>query len=429
MQDKDTVSEPPAPDASRPSPSFVRLVRHALGHLYDPVDLLKHPLAVYLADSLPNIGNRAQELRIFLIDAIDGLEAPERAMLSEKERRPHLVLVDRYIGGLSFDEIAAKLHLGSRQVRREHEEGVLALASYLWMLCGGAASGKEQAGKSSGDSLRTEVDALGIKVENLILADLIAATESAARALAKGYDVRLSVGPAAVDLRALYDSTLAKQALLSCLNTLCAQRPKHLEIAATTGHDMSCLEIRAVPPVSLLDEANFAQGLDECNALMAAQGSSATMIRSNTDGDSSLCAGIRLRFRRQQNTHVLVIDDNQKTLQLYSRYLASGQHSVSFAISAAEAEALLAKSTPDIIILDVMMRDMDGWELLERLRSRPELLRVPIVICSALKEPKLAQLLGAQAYVTKPVVVDELLGIVNRLLAKNSQEEPSLAGL
>ena len=85
---------------------------------------------------------------------------------------------------------------------------------------------------------------------------------------------------------------------------------------------------------------------------------------------------------------------------------------------------MLAASVPDAIVLDVMMRDVDGWELLQTLRSRPELAQVPIIVCSVLNEPTLALALGATAYLRKPIAADVLLAALGRALAQSSPAAP-----
>ena len=138
---------------------------------------------------------------------------------------------------------------------------------------------------------------------------------------------------------------------------------------------------------------------------------------------------MRLLFRPERGARVLVVDDNANMLHLYGRYLAAGRYEVMAASSAVEAETSLAQALPDAIVLDVMMRDTDGWELLQRLRARRELRHVPIVVCSVLNEPKLALSLGAQAYLKKPVAVRDLLQALEQVLGGSSRGEPSPAEL
>jgi CheY-like chemotaxis protein len=100
---------------------------------------------------------------------------------------------------------------------------------------------------------------------------------------------------------------------------------------------------------------------------------------------------------------VALVEDNKDLVALLSRYMAShGYRLVDVGPSIDATEQIVALQ-PDVVVLDVMMPDMDGWELLQQLRSRPELHNVPIAVCSILDEPHLAASLGADAYLHKPI--------------------------
>jgi CheY-like chemotaxis protein len=71
---------------------------------------------------------------------------------------------------------------------------------------------------------------------------------------------------------------------------------------------------------------------------------------------------------------------------------------------------------PDIIVLDVMLPDVDGWELLMRLHEDPTTRSTPIIICTVVKEEDLALSLGAARYLTKPVRPREFIQALDQLL-------------
>ncbi len=77
---------------------------------------------------------------------------------------------------------------------------------------------------------------------------------------------------------------------------------------------------------------------------------------------------------------------------------------------------MVAENPPDLIILDVMMPTMDGWQVLRSLKQNPGTEKIPIIVCSVLKEPELAISLGARAYLKKPVDRLELLATLERIL-------------
>ncbi|MHB0875862.1 MAG: response regulator [Anaerolineae bacterium] len=394
---------------------FVRLVRHALTHLYEPAELMKHPLREFLASRLAEAGSQAHPLRVYLLEAIDLLEPPGQASLTEKQRRPYSVLVDRYIGGLSLEEIGGKMHLSIRQVRREHEEGVQALAAYLWTLGRGVAP-QESGTVEADDALESEVGALGVALEEGLLVRLVESARAPAWALASGAGAALWLDTQAAGSPCLYDSVLGKQALLSCLSALCAQHPQAIKVGPGGTPAAPSIEARVSPSLPAAAAGALAEALAMCTDLMKAQGGNVTMLV----GGDGCCDGVRLWFRRQKGARVLLVDDNEQMLRLYGRYLAMGNHRMVAARSAPEARACLESGVPDIIVLDVMMRDVDGWELLQQLRSQPALNAVPIVVCSVLHEPQLASYLGAQATLKKPVTAEELLATVERVLAESS---------
>jgi CheY-like chemotaxis protein len=63
---------------------------------------------------------------------------------------------------------------------------------------------------------------------------------------------------------------------------------------------------------------------------------------------------------------------------------------------------------------------VDGWQLLQQLRADPDLQGVPIVVCSVLNEPEMAQALGAHYYLKKPASQQQLLATLRLALAGNS---------
>jgi len=256
------------------------------------------------------------------------------------------------------------------------------------------------------------VKAPSVELQALALADVVAAARTPAEALARRYGVTFSVTGLTDDVRCLCDRTLAKQTVISCLGVLLSKRPRFLELLVTRDRRIPSLDLRLTPPLPSAEADALHQELGTCRSLMAAQGSS---VRAQTN-EAALCSGLNLLFRPERGPHVLVIDDNEKMLQLYERYLASGHLAISTATSAHEAQEHLQKALPDAIIIDVMMRDVDGWDLLQQLRSQPKLQAVPIVVCSVLNEPEMAYALGAQAYLKKPITADDLLATLSRLL-------------
>jgi signal transduction histidine kinase len=105
---------------------------------------------------------------------------------------------------------------------------------------------------------------------------------------------------------------------------------------------------------------------------------------------------------------VLLIDDDATTRELVQRMLAKDGLDMLYAASGQEGLRLATERHPDVILLDVILPDQDGWAVLAALTTKLELAGIPVIVMSAAEERGLATTLGASAYLTKPVTQDEL---------------------
>ncbi|GAA3913067.1 hybrid sensor histidine kinase/response regulator [Luteimonas lutimaris] len=113
---------------------------------------------------------------------------------------------------------------------------------------------------------------------------------------------------------------------------------------------------------------------------------------------------------------ILVVDDQAANLRVVSTLLSRHGYEVITADSGEEALAIAFEQAPDLMLLDMIMPGMDGFALLERIKQRPELLRLPVVFLTAAHDRELllrAFDAGAVDYVTKPFMPEELLARVN----------------
>ncbi len=110
---------------------------------------------------------------------------------------------------------------------------------------------------------------------------------------------------------------------------------------------------------------------------------------------------------------VLAIDDNTDTLQLLQRYTAGTQYRLIGTRDPEQALSLAEKLSPQIIVLDVMMPQVDGWKVLGRLQQHPLTGHIPIVVCTILAQEALALSLGASAFIRKPITRQEFLAALD----------------
>ena len=119
---------------------------------------------------------------------------------------------------------------------------------------------------------------------------------------------------------------------------------------------------------------------------------------------------------------IMLVDDEVVMLALLGMTMKRGGFTVIEAESAAMALDLLERTTPDLIILDLMMPGMDGVELCRRIRAREHTAKVPIIMLSALNDAesmKRALAAGANDYLSKLTPHREVLAKVHTLLGTN----------
>ncbi|MGE5376218.1 MAG: response regulator transcription factor [Bacteroidota bacterium] len=116
---------------------------------------------------------------------------------------------------------------------------------------------------------------------------------------------------------------------------------------------------------------------------------------------------------------LLVIDDDSAVTDLLSLLLKSQGFEVFATNNSAEGLSMIRELEPDLVVLDLMMPEMDGWEVC---RSVRQFSQVPIIILSALNDPSMiASVLdaGADDYLTKPTPSRVLVAHINRLAKRN----------
>lgn len=123
---------------------------------------------------------------------------------------------------------------------------------------------------------------------------------------------------------------------------------------------------------------------------------------------------------------ILVVDDEKNIVQLAKLYLSSEGYSVESAFNGAEALEKVRARKPDLVVLDLMMPEVDGWEVCRRLRQESD---IPIIILTARGDDvdKIIGLeLGADDYMTKPFNPRELVARVKAVLRRfNASERPT----
>ena len=119
---------------------------------------------------------------------------------------------------------------------------------------------------------------------------------------------------------------------------------------------------------------------------------------------------------------ILFVDDETETLELLKRALEDRGYAMLTAKSGSEALDLLKTKTPDLILADLRMQPMNGFELFQLVKKNAKFSKTPFFFLTAVNDPlsqKYGETLGADAYITKPVDIDRLDTLIaNRLPPK-----------
>jgi CheY-like chemotaxis protein len=208
--------------------------------------------------------------------------------------------------------------------------------------------------------------------------------------------------------RLLAPAVLVRQALLNIVVAAVQSVPGgRVSVSASVHMGRACVQ------------ACVTQGLAKASSLPACTLEKLQMARelvSRCGGDLEVSPGsadgpfsARLVLPAEQAVTVLVIDDNRDTLQLLKRYLDGTCYRFVPLVDPAQALATAEAEAPQIIVLDVMLPGMDGWELLGALREHPSTEGIPVIVCTILPQDTLALALGAAAFLRKPLTKETFL--------------------
>ena len=123
---------------------------------------------------------------------------------------------------------------------------------------------------------------------------------------------------------------------------------------------------------------------------------------------------------------ILIVDDEPVNIKVLEAKLPSNEYEVSRASSGKEALEKVADTYPEVILLDIMMPEMDGYEVTRRLKADPNTRHIPIIVVTALTETKdkiKALDAGAEEFISKPVNSTELIARIKSMLRLRQYQE------
>jgi len=207
------------------------------------------------------------------------------------------------------------------------------------------------------------------------------------------------------------DRVMLRQALLTVLtHALSVSAPGRLTLTISPQMDTLRLDVQSAAAGREAHIGKAGVGLTAAQSLLEAQGGRLEI----TTGEGGWQA--RVYMPTAARTIILAIDDNADLVSLLQRYLGGYDVTVVGATEGQQALRLAFELRPQLITLDVMMPGQDGWEILQNLKSTPEIEHTPVIVCSVLNEAQLAETMGASGYITKPISQADLLAVLKRWL-------------
>ena len=408
-------------------------LRGALTHLYDPI---YRPSDTLWAVSGCDFEQGARNLQAAIIRAIEDLKPSEPVPPDAQVKRVYELLHYRYVEGRTQQETAEHLGITPRYLRRLQWKAIHVLASLLWehsrlgqqavdTLESVAVQPRDEGGSDAESTdwlsqVREELASLSRSNPRALanVTEMIRTAADIADAITAKRGIALQVGPLKTDLVARIHPSALRQVLVEAIVKLSQIiSTGGIELQADGDGDQVTIYIKAAD--TNLDRPS---DLALAQEILAAH-DGAMEVRPEGDGVSLLLT-LRPAPRSGEGISLLVVDDNEDLVELYRSYITGTRYEIAHIAEGLRVFETVEASPPDIIVLDVMLPDVDGWELLMQVHENSQTRSIPVIVCSVIREEELALALGASAYLPKPVRRREFIQALDRVLSRAEAEAP-----
>lgn len=402
-------------------------LRLALANLRDVVRLRTMDLGQYLLPDVPR-GDRGWELSRLLLAAVDRLR-PAQDDQDDWPRRRYDILTLHYVNGLSASEAADRLACSRRHFYRQLQRALDDLADALYSkvsdpahMASTVASPEAPRLAKEGDGLellRREAAPLLQSQQTCSLVEVWQSVATVLSSLLASCPITVHANLPAELPRVGLSPQILKQFLLALLGDLLrSDQANSITLTAQPrdGELALIVAIQQATPVSSgggreLHGTSEAIG-EQASTQLAAMHGARFAVEVEPGG---VVYRIGLPLVGVQS--VLVVEDNEEVGLLFQRYLASGGYRPLMATNGREAIELARSRELFAVTLDLMMSNKDGWDVLQALRHDPQTQHLPIIVCTVLDHEELALMLGANAFLKKPVMREQLLQALAKLKA------------
>jgi CheY-like chemotaxis protein len=329
-------------------------------------------------------------------------------------------MVLRYVKGLNPQAVADQLSIGLRHYYRVHKSAIADVAGILKERFVGRELMSEEMDQAIEEkSSLSRLELLRLEAVRTIQADrythigdVVDGVFSLLREVLHQHGLELQTAIPRALPGVSIDRSLLRQMLLGMLGYLIERAEEStIRLEAQTEGTAVDLSLQVEP-----SKAVRATGQAETDERLAALEEMAVLAGAHILPTyvGSLVVGFDVQMPTVQHT-VLAVDDNEDVLELIRGYLSPHGYRVITAQTAQDALNRAATYQPYAITLDLMMPEQDGWQVLQTLLNQPDTDRIPIIVCSVLRQKELALSLGAVAFVEKPITEQALLSALDAL--------------
>ena len=403
-------------------PAFDKAIKDALAGYYNTVTLETSPLqdcfGLQASPMLPG------HLRRILREGIDLLKPTGAVVYGGPEWQGYRLLALRYLQSRPRHEICEELAISQTTYYRVRRQALGALTNLLWARRKTTTMTSRPNADQSDSGVRSALDevrelARQSRRQPVGLDWLLSSAQMMLSTLASQHGVAVRIEKPQTGIQASADPAVLRQVLINMLTEVIPTIPgTALDISARESAGDAVFAIQG-PTGWLADEDSLRKqrGIEMSVAVLQVYGGNLWLDHRDP-------AHTRLYFSvpAYSRPRILAVDDDGDTIRYYRRIIEPHGYTVEAASNATEMRASVSRQLPQLITLDVLMPEEDGWDMLQELRATPQTANIPVIVCSVLDQPKLALAMGANHVLNKPVAPESFLALIRESLALATEE-------
>ena len=342
---------------------------------------------------------------------------------SLRNRRYYELLNYRYVQKLTQEETAERLGITPRHVRREQQQAIHALATLFWEKRPGKTpaapeddldEAPAQESMAWRSQVREELAALQHSAPGSVVevAPALRGVMKIGQALASQHGVSLQIEPLDSEVTVAMHPSALRQVLITAIEKL-VQSISSGQVTVVVKQKVNRIHLLITGAPAATDHPPDSDLIRE---ILAVHGGSIDALLEEDQ------VGFHIGLLTADKITVLVIDDNPDLVHFFRRYTTGTRYQIVHLAEGQQVWETIQEVKPNLIVLDVMLPDTDGWELLTDLRAQPATKIIPIIVCSVVRRAELALSLGASLYLPKPVgrrqFIEALDQVLNRVPTK-----------